>query len=241
MEREAILAKLNRAYFSENPHEKAILEHLGELLAEAKLFVDIGASLGQYTFYASRILENGQIVAIEADPLRYEQLAHNCEQWQTASGNKITAIRAAVAESAGEISFFTTDSDVSGGLFAHPTSAPGVSWRELRVPCLCLDDRFAGQVPDLVKIDVEGAEGRVLAGARRLLAENHTQWLVELHGWDDGAGHGGAEAIYRLFDQLGYRNADFHGADLFTRRPTPALARLRGRLRRLARRLRHAL
>lgn len=239
MDRDVILTKLNAAYFSESRHEKRILEHLGELLEGARLFIDVGASLGQYTFYASRILKRARIVAIEADPLRFEQLARNCELWQRESGNEIEAIHAAVAETAGEISFFTTDSDVSGGLFAHPTSTPGVSWRELRVPCITLDETLAGRAPDLIKIDVEGAEGRVLAGARRLLDEGRGRWLVELHGWEDGAGHGGAEEVYRLFGQLGYRNVDFYGADLFTRQPAPVLARLRGRLRRLARRLRH--
>jgi len=43
-----IFQGLNKVYFSEEMHEKSVIEHLLELLASAKVFIDIGASLGQY-------------------------------------------------------------------------------------------------------------------------------------------------------------------------------------------------
>lgn len=49
MEKEQAYQELNKAYFSEEMHEKSVIERLPELLASAKLFIDIGASLGQYT------------------------------------------------------------------------------------------------------------------------------------------------------------------------------------------------
>jgi len=56
MEKEQIFQGLSKAYFSEEMHEKSIIEHLPELLASAKLFIDIGASLGQYTYFANKVM-----------------------------------------------------------------------------------------------------------------------------------------------------------------------------------------
>ena len=39
-------------------------------------------------------------------------------------------------------------------------------------------------VPDLVKMDVEGAEASVLEGSARILAAGRTVWLVAVHGKD---------------------------------------------------------
>ncbi len=39
-------------------------------------------------------------------------------------------------------------------------------------------------VPDIVKMDVEGAESKVLEGARKLLGMRKTIWIIALHGAD---------------------------------------------------------
>jgi FkbM family methyltransferase len=50
------------------------------------------------------------------------------------------------------------------------------------VPKLTLDGLFAGAPrPDLVKVDVEGAEGVVLAGAGKLIEAAETRFVIEVH------------------------------------------------------------
>jgi FkbM family methyltransferase len=71
---------------------------------------------------------------------------------------------------------------------------------ELEVAATSLDAYVAsGERLDFVKIDVEGAEGQVLAGMRRLLREARPIVLIEFHddeGW--GGRHHLLEAGYRL-------------------------------------------
>jgi FkbM family methyltransferase len=215
MDKSEIFAILNRAYFSAEPHERETLDHLPELLSGARVFIDVGASLGQYTMFASRILRNGQIIAIEADPLRHEELARNCARWAAESGNRIGAVFAAASDTDGDTAFFVTHSNVSGGLFPHPIAQQKVVWDEIKVPARTLDSLCEGLAPDLVKIDVEGGELRVLAGSRRLLAGRSTRFLVELHGWVDPQGRTIPREVLALMRGHGYRHAPFHGQTLF--------------------------
>lgn len=48
-------------------------------------------------------------------------------------------------------------------------------------------DEFAAlhAPPDVIKIDIEGAEARVLAGAARLLAERRPIVICEVHGREE--------------------------------------------------------
>src|SRR3546814_11404070 len=73
LDKQDVYAILNRAYFSEDCHEKTLLEQLPRFLEKSRLVVDVGASLGQYTKCASEAMKSGRIVAIEADPIRHER------------------------------------------------------------------------------------------------------------------------------------------------------------------------
>ena len=220
MDKSEILAILNSAYFSAEPHEKETLDRLPLLLEGARVFVDVGASLGQYTQAASRLLRGGRILAVEADPLRHEELVRNCARWADESGNRISAVFAAASDADGDTAFFVTHSNVSGGLFPHPITHQAVTWDEIRVPARSLDSLCEGFEPDLVKIDVEGGELRVLQGCRRLLAARKVVFLVELHGWVDPQGRTIPRAVLDLMRGYGYARAPFHGQTLFV--PTRA-------------------
>lgn len=192
MEQEDIFKILNEAYFSEHPDEETILQQLPKLLLGCSHFVDIGASLGQYTYHASKIIRNGRIDAFEADPYRATKLKDNCALWAATTGNTITTHHAAVAKTNGRITFWSTQSNVSGGLFPNALchlnqeTRDRISWTEIEVPAITLDEFYAASPPQFIKMDIEGAEGEALQGATRLLKLRKTSWLIELHGFEGG-------------------------------------------------------
>ena len=202
---------LERAYFSEDPHERKVLTALPGLAAGSVLAVDAGASLGQYTKALDAILEGAEVHAVEADPARAEWLRRNCAAWGRTSNNTLVAHHAALVARGGETEYFVTDSDVSGALRPHET-ARAVQWRRLTVPAVTLDELLEGRVPDFVKIDVEGAELTVLEGARRILAARRTTFLIELH---DFAGDDTPDRVRRLMRGAGYRMAWLDGHAVF--------------------------
>ena len=227
MEKEQIFEGLNKAYFSEQMDERSVIEHLPELLASAKLFIDIGASLGQYAYFANNVMLGGEIIAIEADPIRFEQLKHNCQKWESESAgrNKLTPVHAAASNQSETITFYTTHSNVSGGLFPHKLRGAGrdaagnpVRYDKITVNSITLDTFLGGRVPDVVKVDVEGGELRVLKGATRLLTAGKTKFLVEIHGWQDPHGQRTPQDVHEFMVKFDFLGSDFHGHTLFEKR-----------------------
>lgn len=227
MTNQQIYDVLNDAYFSEEPHEAELLDDLPRLIADdATLLVDIGASLGQYTRRFSEILKAGRIIAFEADPIRAEELQRNATKWSRAE-LEIDARHCALADETGSTTFYTTQSNVSGAL--DPSDVP-VDSVPITVPTDTLDRVLAGAVPQFVKIDVEGAELRVLAGATELLERGETAFLIEVHeGHDD--------EVNAYMARFGYRPIRFHQRTVYaTRRlwwrlkPAEVMDRARHRL-----------
>lgn len=173
-------AHLYRTYFGDHPHEQAEIETLPRLLEGCEVFIDVGASLGQYTYHANQILEGARIISIEADPDRFVELERNCVKWSDGR-NEIDPVHAAVADDHGTVEFFKTGSRISGGLF--PVDERPASYHPVDVPQIMLDD-FQQTAKTFVKIDVEGAEMRVMLGASRLIASG-AEFLTEITWWGD--------------------------------------------------------
>lgn len=216
MDKQEVYEILNRAYFSEERHEKQVLDSLPKILNGVKIFVDIGASLGQYTFFVNQTMQNGHIIAVEADPIRFEELKNNCLKWATLSTNKLSVYHAAICDNDGKVGFFTTYSNISGGLFTHNIRPQAVEWQEILVDSFKLDTLLEDCAPDLVKVDVEGSELRVLRGATRILEEGKARFLIELHSFVDPDGQDKPQDVLNFMESFGYRATNFHGQRLFT-------------------------
>ncbi len=136
--------------------------------------LDIGAHAGFYTLAFSRLVgERGSVYALEP-------FAHNVENLlfhvRINGCRNVTILQAAASESTGYAGF-RIDALNSCGSLSEAEST-------YRVPTLSLDDAVARGVlphPDVVKMDIEGAEVAVLRGAKRMLAERRAAWLIALH------------------------------------------------------------
>ena len=141
-----------------------------------------------YTYHANRYLHDADIIAIEADPQRFQVLQDNVAKWSAGSSNRITCINAAVsdptdAQSGEGIEFFVTGTQISGGLFSVPERSD--DYAPTKVPVMQLDDLYRPNTPTTVKIDVEGVELRVLQGAKKLITSGNATFLTEVSWWGD--------------------------------------------------------
>jgi FkbM family methyltransferase len=98
------------------------------------------------------------------------------------------------------------------------------------VETVSLDQFFAGQAtwPDLIKIDVEGAELDVLQGARQIIAQHHPVMFVEVHPRLLGNFGASAEQVYAFLRAHGYMVQRFVGHRSYDAglEPVPAAAAL---------------
>lgn len=204
-----LYGELHKQYFSDEMQEQEEIELLPQLLDGASLFVDVGASIGQYSYFAGKTLKKSRIVAIEADPLRYQRLKELTEKWSEGTDNSYEVIHAAASDKDEKIKFFITNESLCGGIFKYwvpkdPALIGTVNWTEVEIQAVTLDSLFPESDPDLVKIDVEGAEYRVICGAINLITRGHTKFLVEIHPWGDTTISKRPSDVFDLFWKHGY-------------------------------------
>jgi len=200
-------------YFSESCHEKEIIDSLPRIIPEdTDVFIDLGASAGQYIYFVNQILRNKTLLAIEADPARYKILKENCLGWSKIGNNKILVVNKAIHEKHGQtISFLSTHTDISGSLFLNKHIADLLELRDLKVTqtevktvsLASLLDEFQGK-KIFIKMDVEGAEHSVIRRSYKELQYNDVSLLVEIHPWKDPLSGSYPWDIFRYFYKAGF-------------------------------------
>jgi FkbM family methyltransferase len=167
--------------------EPEVQQTLSELLSPAQVVYDVGANIGFFTLLCARLVgPGGSVYAFEPMPRNAATLRHNL----ALNGiDNVVVVEQALADSSGTAELLLShwsafhSLDVEGAAKrAHP--APG-SGQRIRVPTVTLDEFIAQQrapAPDLVKLDVEGAELLALAGMRETLLSAQPLLLCELHG-----------------------------------------------------------
>ncbi len=139
------------------------------VLRPGMVFVDCGAHLGEYTVLAATILKSsGHVHAFEPRPDIFELLTRNIELNRC---QNVTVRPFALWHENGWFEFELTPEPSIGALRSAGTIRRGA--RLIKVQAVTLNDYFADRQmasPNLIKIDVEGAELHLLQGARSLLA-----------------------------------------------------------------------
>ena len=144
-----------------------------EIVRKNDICYDIGANVGFYTLLFSEIVkERGQVISFEPsfENVNYLKKCKNLNNL-----NNVKIIEAAVAEKSG-VCFF----DLSINSSVGHISPEG----KVEVKLISLDDFISGGAipPEIIKIDVEGAELQVLKGSSYLLKKYHPKIFLATHG-----------------------------------------------------------
>lgn len=175
-EQDAFVSRRIREEGIWEPYETSLLL---SILGPGDVFVDVGANIGYFSLLAASVVgEGGTVFAFEPDPDNFSLLQRNIALNAQQAG--VVAVQAALAADAGEGELFLSEDNLGD----HQIYAAGDHRSSLPITLLN-GSQFLGERLsriDLLKIDTQGSEYRVIAGLQPLLAELQTPpcILIEL-------------------------------------------------------------
>lgn len=186
-----------------NNYEQAVVEALGQTVRSGWTAYDVGANFGFYSVLLGRkVGPKGRLYAFEANPVCIEYLKSNLALNQLAN---CEIFPCALLDNREDIRFTINYSNSAIGLTQRSFYYDSKVGHEVKVQGYQLDElveSFNLRKPDLIKIDIEGAEAFAITGMLRTLKKYHPVILLEIHG------RSAAEQTLPLLDQIGYRYND---------------------------------
>jgi FkbM family methyltransferase len=172
--------------------EMAFVMHF---LRPEDMFADVGANVGAFTVMAAGAI-GARATAFEASPDTSEMLSRNVQL--NGLQDRVKVIHAAAGRTAGTVRF-------SVGLGTeNRVDAKREGGNSVTVKMTTLDQEMGSEPPTLLKVDVEGFEVEVFAGAANILKDPQLQAMIVEHN-GAGADYGFDEdALHREIRGLGF-------------------------------------
>jgi FkbM family methyltransferase len=169
-------------------YEPEITEKFVKYAKRSKVIYDIGAHIGYYTLLASKFTEpGGKIFAFEPLPENIQKLQRHVE---INDRSNVVIIEKAVSFKTGETIFTNSGNNVANTICENsPMFQFG---KTIEVNTTSLDDLLlTGFVlpPQLIKMDIEGAEFDALRGAEILLRKHHPTIFLSTHNCQNQGVH----------------------------------------------------
>lgn len=167
---------IQQQIFFRGAYEKAVLDLIQKLNQKFKfdLFMDVGANVGQHSLFAVVRASIPKAVAFEASPKIFFRLKKNIELNNLAE--KISPYNLAILDRHGSVSINMPNISNNGTGYVHDCKEDEVSIKA--IPLNDFVDRVRPYKKILIKIDVEGAEFRVLKGAHKLFSANKVEAVI---------------------------------------------------------------
>ena len=186
-------------------YDHTVSEALWRLTAPGACCVDVGAHVG-YTasLLAHRSGGQGRVHAVEPHPHLHAALRANASRIRQVDAAPVTVHPVALSSRTGTAPLkWNSDFAENRGTASLEDAAAS---HQTAVPCQRLDELFPEASIDVLKIDVEGHEDAVLAGAARALADRRIQHVVyENHAGASASCHMTLQEAGHTVFQLGWR------------------------------------
>lgn len=169
---------IGRAVWLHGLYGTPVCELLWRLTDSGMTVVDGGANIGVMTsLLAHRIAPKGTVYAFEPHPALYSRLADNVRRIRSHARSAVYPLPFALDHHTGT-SFLTWDDTFAHNQGLASLSGSSDSSFQASVSCTTLDALFPSTHLHLLKLDVEGHEPDVLAGADALLRDGRIDHVV---------------------------------------------------------------
>ena len=171
-------------------YEKAETRFFQSACRDGMTFLDVGANLGYYTALAARAVgPNGRVLAVEPDPDSFGYLE------QTIAANAVGNVEAfpvAASDAPATLPLYiSTDNRGDNRLYASGEDRPQVEVAARPLDALLRENKI--DTVDLIKIDVQGYEPKVIAGLRETITSSPNLTLLT-EFWPQGIDEAGEDA-----------------------------------------------
>lgn len=197
-------------------HEVASLREITNRLSEGWVVYDLGANLGYYSVhFAQRVGAKGHVYSVEANPmciyfLQANLALNHCQN--------CTILPVAISHTEEQLLFTMNYASSGLGITQASQFYSTKMGHEIFVQSMSLDALISSchlRSPNLIKIDVEGAEFSVIRGMTQTLITQRPLVFAEIHGIQS------ARQTLPLLEQYGYAiehgGRTFQSADAFLR------------------------
>ncbi len=150
------------------------------------VYYDIGSNIGYHALIANTIITEGEIYAFEPMPeVRAVFEKHISLNKNLISHNSIKLSPLAISNQAGEVLFSNDVVFREGNTYIKTSDVFSSAKNKITVPCQSVDGflQEGNKAPDVIKIDVEGAEYDVLLGAKDTLLQYKPNILLATHDY----------------------------------------------------------
>ena len=182
-------SSIQRCWFGTYEFDKQ--DFVARIIKPGMTVWDVGANVGFYTLaFAGLVGKAGKVISYEPLAANVRYLLRHIELNHL---RNITVIQAALSDTTELLGFTATSTSSIGTLTSRnhhyliPTLTP-----------TAIVEAFPAFVPQIIKLDIEGAEATVLTAARSLLQEHSPDILLALHGKTQ------EERCVELLNELGY-------------------------------------
>lgn len=167
--------------------EKAVIDEFSHSVRDGDVIWDIGAMSGSYSRYARVACDPDEIHAFEPSPLVFPQLQKSLNELPNGCERKAHQVALGFEE---DTVYFAVEmpanSPTSAGAIVDESNLDEFDPEHIiDVPVMAGDsliERDGGSVPDVLKIDVEGAEMEVLRGLEETIRANPPRSIFcEIH------------------------------------------------------------
>lgn len=194
---------ISKAILSGSFYEPELLDFLGNFLGQGDLVLDVGANIGNHTVFFAGVC-GCDVEAFEPNPDAVRYLKENIQL--NSLGSQVSVHEVALSDRLGKVSI---KASVPGNLGATAFKADESG----SVDAVMADSFSFRKKISLIKIDAEGMDALVLAGARRLVKADRPLIVVEA---------GDVQAFGRIFDEL--KSEDYVAVGCFNATDTYVLA-----------------
>lgn len=162
-----------RIIFLYGVSEKNTLRHVLPRIKKDMTIVDIGANIGTYTLnFAKQLQGTGRVIAFEPVSINANRLRDNI---QLNGFNNITVCQEGISDQSGTATIYFGEKKSGASIINNQLP----NKEEITITTLdeyCQQNNIA-QI-DVLKIDVEGAERKVLAGAQKIISASQNMFLI---------------------------------------------------------------